>query len=66
MSAYERNNNAKFGLNKSLPNYINHKLDMLEHEFYLRLTDAEYNHMKSLKSHEAVDHYAHKLLVEKL
>lgn len=66
MSEYVRNNNARFGLNRSLPKYIDHKLDMLENEFYLKLTYEEERYMRSLKSHEAVDQFAHKLLVEKL
>lgn len=46
--------------------YIKEKIRMLTKDFYLKLTDEEISHMKSLKREIDVDHYAHTLLTTKL
>lgn len=51
---------------KLLTEYIGGKIMMLTDEFCIRLTEAEIDHMWSLKSEKAVDQYVHDILVEKL
>ena len=46
--------------------YIKEKIRMLTKDFYLRLTDEEIKHLKSLTREIDVDHYAHDLIVNKL
>ena len=46
--------------------YIKEKLRMLKEDFYLRLTEEEIAHMKSLKRDIDVDHYATQLIMDKL
>ena len=55
-----------FEREKTLREYIFDKIDMLENEFYLRLTEAEEMRMCSLKTESEVDRYAHQLLKDKL
>lgn len=52
--------------NRTLTEYIINKLDMLENEFYIRLTGDEYDHMWSMKTELEVDQYAHDLIITKL
>ena len=52
--------------NKILSKYIIDKLDMLENEFCLKLSQSEYDHMWTLKTELDVDHYAHDLIFNKL
>lgn len=51
---------------KSLKDYIDDKINMLENEFYLKLTDEEKAHFYDIRTEEAVDQYAHRLLRDKL
>lgn len=51
---------------KDLKKYIQNKLEMLEYEFFLKLTPLERYHFHELKTHLAVDQYAHTLLRDKL
>ena len=46
--------------------YIENKLEMLETEFCLKLTEAEKGHMFTLKTTLQIDNYAHKLWMDKL
>jgi hypothetical protein len=55
-----------FERDKTLREYIYEKIDMLENEFYLKLTEDEEMHMCSLKTESEVDRYAHQLLKDKL
>lgn len=49
-----------------LTRYIRNKIWMLENEFYLKLTNMEKYHFHELETEDAVDRYAHRLLVDKL
>lgn len=49
-----------------LPQYIAHKISMLQSNFKLKLTEAEIAHMESLQTEIAVDNYAHSLIMKKL
>ena len=46
--------------------YIKEKIRMLTKDFYLKLTEEEISHLKSLKREIDVDHYAHDLITNKL
>ena len=50
----------------TLEDYIKEKLRMLQEDFYLKLTEEEINHMRSLTRDIDVDHYAHTLFTTKL
>ena len=50
----------------SIKAYIKEKIRMLKEDFYLRLTDEEIAHMKSLKREIDVDHYAWDIINNKL
>lgn len=56
----------RYKLSNTLENYIEEKICMLEEEFYLKLTDDEKYHFYRIKTEEAVDTYAQKLIMEKL
>lgn len=49
-----------------LTTYIDDKINMLENEFYLKLTPEEKAHFNDIRTEEAVDQYAHRLLRDKL
>ena len=53
---------------KQIPikSYIKEKIRMLTKDFYLKLTDEEISHLKSLKREIDVDHYVHDLITNKL
>lgn len=51
---------------KSLRVYIIDKINMLEDEFLIRLTDSEIKHFKGLRTEEDVDRYAHQIIVDRL
>jgi hypothetical protein len=50
----------------SIKTYIKGKIRMLTKDFYMRLTDEEVTHMKSLKREIDVDNYVHDLFQKKL
>ena len=45
-------------MHTTLEEYIDYKINILEDDFYLRLTSEQKAHMRSLKSEIAVDNYA--------
>ena len=51
---------------RALKVYIHEKIEMLEHEFYIRLSHQEYRHLLECKTENDVDRYARTLLKEKL
>lgn len=50
----------------TLEDYIKEKLRMLQEDFFIKLTDEEITHMKSLTRDIDVDHYAHDLIMNRL
>ena len=50
----------------SLSEYVSKKIAMLENEFYIRLSDEEIFHMRSLKTEVDVNKYVHQIIVQKL
>lgn len=46
----------------TLKQYIKEKIRMLKKDFFIKLTDEQIAHMKSLKNEIQVDNYAHDLI----
>ena len=51
---------------KSIKSYIKEKIRMLKKDFFIKLTDEEINHLKSMTRDIDVDHYVHDLIMKKL
>lgn len=50
----------------TIKTYIKEKIRMLQKDFFIRLTDENITHLKSLTREIDVDHYAHDLIENKL
>ena len=50
----------------TMPEYAEHKLNMLTKEFCLKLSKSEKEHMQTLDTMLQVDKYARRLIMEKL
>ena len=51
---------------KSIDQYITYKLDMLQNEFYIRLTERDIFDMCNLTTEEDVNSMAHRIILERL
>lgn len=49
-----------------LKTYINSKINMLENEFYIRLTNFDRARLRECNSHDDVDLVAHDIIAERL
>ena len=58
--------NDDFEKNVDLKTYIEHKIDMLEDEFFIHLSLYECQRFRSLTNETQVDNYAHSILVNRL
>lgn len=52
--------------NMSLPKYIQYKIDMIQEQFLVKLSENEIYEMQDLKSEEDVDAYTHRILRDRL
>lgn len=58
--------NDDFEKDVDLKTYIENKIDMLENDFYIRLSWYECQRFRSLTNETQVDNYAHSILVNRL
>ena len=58
--------NDDFEKDVDLKTYIENKINMLEDDFYIRLSWHECQRFRSLTSETQVDNYAHSILVNRL
>lgn len=61
-----RKDRRLFECDMPLEQYVRWKINILENQFYIRLSYMDYEHFWNCKSHAAVDSYARKLFNEKL
>lgn len=50
----------------TIDEYIEEKIRIIKEEFYIRLTEDEEEHFKTLKTERDVDQYAHDIFMRKL
>ena len=48
----------------TIKKYAKAKVDMLQGEFFIKLTDAQIEHMNSLENEIQIDNYAHKIIMD--
>ena len=58
--------NDDFEKDVDLKTYIENKINMLEDDFYIRLSWYECQRFRTLTSETQVDNYAHSILVNRL
>lgn len=58
--------NDDFEKDVDLKTYIENKINMLEDDFYIRLSWYECQRFRSLTNETQVDNYAHSILVNRL
>ena len=55
-----------FGERAELRQYICNKIDMLQNDFKIKLTDTDVLHFRSLTSYSDVDNFARDILINRL
>lgn len=52
--------------NMPLPKYISYKINMIQNQFLVKLSEDDISKMRELKSEDAVDAYTHRILRDRL